>query len=136
VVVASSGYRSWHPIAYWGVYSPMWWTTFVVLAFAAYEVLTTRGGDRLSAFTTSWILVGYGAYFIIAYVLSRWVYTFYFVPTIPALAIGLPVILSGSRTNKLVLYALTALQLGWFFTYFPVKSDVHIQILELLNLPR
>jgi hypothetical protein len=108
----------------------------VVLAFVAYQVLTTRGGDRLSAFTTSWILVGYGAYFIIAYVLSRWVYTFYFVPTIPALAIGLPVILSGSRTNKLVLYALTALQLGWFFTYFPVRSDIHIQILELLNLPR
>jgi 4-amino-4-deoxy-L-arabinose transferase-like glycosyltransferase len=136
VVVASSGDRSWHPIAYWGVYSPMWWTTFVVLAFAAYQVLTTRGGDRLSAFTTSWILVGYGAYFIIAYVLSRWVYTFHFVPTIPALAIGLPVILSGSRANRLVLYALTALQIGWFFTYFPVKSDVHIRILELLNLPR
>jgi 4-amino-4-deoxy-L-arabinose transferase-like glycosyltransferase len=135
LVSVSAGDGIWHPIAYLGIYSPLWWTTAIVLAFSAYHTISSRGGDRVNAFITAWITAGYGAYFIIAYLLNRWVYTFYFIPTLPALAIGLPTMLSEGRTGRIVLYTLTIIQAGWLFTYFPVKSDTHIQILELLNLP-
>ncbi|MCS7133184.1 MAG: hypothetical protein NZ921_00070, partial [Candidatus Caldarchaeum sp.] len=72
----------------------------------------------------------------IGHLLQRWVYTFYFLPTLPAVALGLSTVLSGDRFSRAVLYGVALVQLAWFFIYFPVKSDTHIHILELLNLPR
>jgi hypothetical protein len=126
----------WHPVAYWGIYSPLWWTTAVVLAFSAYYTVVSRGGERTQTFVSTWIILGYGVYFVIAHLLSRWVYTFYFLPTLPALAIGLPTVLSEDRIGRAVLYFVAAVQVGWFFVYFPVKPEPYIRLLELLNLPR
>jgi len=136
LITVSAGERVWHPVAYWGIYSPLWWTTAVVLAFSTYYMLATRGGDKTQTFISTWIIVGYGVYFVIAHLLSRWVYTFYFLPTLPALAIGLPTVLSEDRIGRAVLYFVAAVQVGWFFVYFPVKPEPYIQLLELLNLPR
>jgi hypothetical protein len=136
LVTVSAGERVWHPVAYWGIYSPLWWTTAVVLAFSAYYTVVSRGGERTQTFVSTWIILGYGVYFVIAHLLSRWVYTFYFLPTLPALAIGLPTVLSEDRIGRAVLYFVAAVQVGWFFVYFPVKPEPYIQLLELLNLPR
>ncbi len=136
IVSVTAGDRTWHPVAYWGIYSPIWWMTGLVLAFATYHVIKTRGGDKLQTLVFTWILFGYCPYFLLAHLLSRYVYTFYFLPTVPAVAIGLPAILSDDRFAKTVLYGVAAVQAIWFFIYFPVKSDLYIQILEMLNLPR
>ncbi|MDW8359432.1 MAG: phospholipid carrier-dependent glycosyltransferase [Candidatus Caldarchaeum sp.] len=136
LVTVSSGDRSWHPVAYWGIYSPAWWTTGLVLAITAYNTVRTRGKDSQQAFIFSWMLFGYGPYFLLAHLLNRYVYTFYFLPTLPALAVGLPLVLSDDKFSKVVVWGVAVIQIVWFFIYFPVKSDTYIQILELLNLPR
>ncbi|MDW8084212.1 MAG: glycosyltransferase family 39 protein [Candidatus Caldarchaeum sp.] len=136
LAIATAGERTWHPIAYYGIYSPYWWTTALVIGFSLYYTIKSRGGDTVQTFVFTWILASYGPYFIIGHLLQRWVYTFYFLPTLPAVALGLSTVLSGDRFSRAVLYGVALVQLAWFFIYFPVKSDIHIHILELLNLPR
>lgn len=139
IVTLSTSEEEWRPVAYWGIYSPIWWTTWVIVATLAIQLLDSirrRKETKIETFLLSWIGVNYGIYFILAYILSRWVYPFYFIPTIPALAIGLPYVLGEEGFPRLVVYALLATQLIWFFIFFPVKSDMHITILKLLNLPR
>ncbi len=136
VVTVSAGERVWHPIAYYGIYSPYWWTTALVLIYSLYMVLKTRFEDSVQLFVFSWTAMSYLPYFIVAHLLQRWVYTFYFLPTLPAVALGLSVMLKDDKFSRYVLYGIAALQIIWFFIYFPVKSDTHIHILELLNLPR
>jgi len=136
VTTVTAGERTWHPVAYWGIYSPLWWTTLIVAVISAYTVFKTKGKDDVMSFVFLWVLSSYGPYFIIAHILNRYVYTFYFVPTLFGLSIGLPTILSDDRFSRYVLLALSAIQVAWFFIYFPVKSETHIWILELFNLPR
>ncbi|MEM4302355.1 MAG: phospholipid carrier-dependent glycosyltransferase [Candidatus Caldarchaeum sp.] len=136
IVTVTAGDRSWHPVAYWGIYSPVWWTTALVAAYAAYFLIVSRGSDSLHTFVLAWIAFSYGPYLYLAHVLNRYVYTFYFLPTVPAIALGLPSVLAGDKFSKAVLYSVVFVQIAWFFIYFPVKSDPHIQILETLNLPR
>ncbi|MEM4574071.1 MAG: glycosyltransferase family 39 protein [Candidatus Caldarchaeum sp.] len=136
LATATSGDRVWHPIAYYGIYSPYWWTTVLVIIYSFYYMVKSRGGDPAQTFVFTWLLAGYGPYFIIAHLLQRYVYTFYFLPALLAVALGLSVILSGDKFSRMVLYGVALVQLAWFFIYFPVKSDTHIHILELLNLPR
>lgn len=135
VVTMTAGDRVWHPIAYYGIYSPYWWTTALVLVYSLYMVVKSRGEDTVNLFVFSWTAMSYLPYFALAHLLQRWVYTFYFLPTLPAVALGLSMMLREDRFSRYVLYGIAALQLIWFFIYFPVKSDTHIHILELLNLP-
>ena len=139
VVTVSDGVDEWHPIAYWGIYSPLWWTTWIAILAMGYQLfegIRLRRDVKLEAFTLSWIIFNYGIYFILGYIMTRWVYTFYFILTLPAIAIAIPYILADKGFPRTVLYALTIAQITWFFIFFPVKSDLHIAILKPLNLPR
>ncbi|HIQ29176.1 MAG TPA: phospholipid carrier-dependent glycosyltransferase [Candidatus Caldiarchaeum subterraneum] len=139
VVKLSVGEEEWRPVAYWGIYSPIWWTTWVIvvtLAIQLLDLIRIREDAKAEVFLLTWIGVNYGIYFILGYLMSRWVYPFYFIPTIPALAIALPYLLGEKGFPRLVVYALLVTQLIWFFIFFPVKNDIHIAILKLLNLPR
>ncbi|MEM1942728.1 MAG: phospholipid carrier-dependent glycosyltransferase [Candidatus Caldarchaeum sp.] len=136
LVTVSAGDRVWHPIAYWGIYSPSWWTTALVLVISAYTTVQSRWKNQQHAFIFTWMIFSYGPYFLLAHLLNRYVYTFYFLPTLPALAIGLPLVLSDDKFSRAVVVAVAVIQAAWFFIYFPVKSDTHIALLELLNLPR
>jgi 4-amino-4-deoxy-L-arabinose transferase-like glycosyltransferase len=138
VVTASDSQRTWHPIAYWGIYSPYWWTTLVVIPTAIHRIIMSRRNNedfRIEAFTLSWLALNYGVYYPLAYLFTRWVYPFYFVMSLPGLVIGLASMLEEGKFPRIVLLALTAAQLIWAFIYFPVKSDPHLEILRLLNLP-
>ncbi|GBC69502.1 putative dolichyl-phosphate-mannose--protein mannosyltransferase [archaeon HR01] len=138
VVTASAGEKTWHPIAYWGIYSPYWWTTLVVIPTAIHRIIINRRNHvdiRVESFTLSWLALNYGIYYPIAYLFNRWVYPFYFVMSLPGLVIGLSYMLDDGKFSRAVLLAITVAQLLWAFIYFPVRSDPHIEILRALNLP-
>jgi len=144
--VSVDGY-SYKPIAYYGIYSPIWWLTWVVLIFTAptalrsllqlfsrkYGSISEKG--ILDLFVFIWICLNYFVYFPIAYVLYRWVYTFYFTQTVPAIALSLPRSLWEDRVGKSILVMVVSIQLWWLFIWFPVKSELHVSILKSLGLP-
>jgi len=139
VVAVSDGANEWHPVAYWGIYSPLWWTTWVAVGSSLYTFIkrASIGADiRVEAFVLSWVIFNYGAFFILGYALTRWVYAFYFYAAIPGLTVGIAHLLREEGFPKLILYILIAAQIMWFFIFFPVKSEWHIAVLRLLNLPR
>jgi 4-amino-4-deoxy-L-arabinose transferase-like glycosyltransferase len=138
VQTVSDGFRSWHPIAFWGIYSPYWWTTLVVVPVMLYQMIAGLRAGRtvtIEAFVISWLASNYGIYYIIGYLFSRWVYPFYFITALPALVIGLATMLENGAFSRSVLFALVAAQMIWAFIYFPVRSELHLEILRILNLP-
>ncbi len=144
--VTIDGY-SYKPIAYYGIYSPIWWLTWIILIITApgalnfflYMFLSRRlavDEKRLiDFFLFIWICLNYFVYFPIGYLLHRWVYTFYFIQTVPAIALALPHSLCGDRFGKLILIMIVGVQLWWLFMWFPVKSELHVSILKSLGLP-
>jgi 4-amino-4-deoxy-L-arabinose transferase-like glycosyltransferase len=144
--VSVDGY-SYKPIAYYGIYSPIWWLTWAVLIFTAptalrslLQLFSRKYGSIseegiLDLFVFIWICLNYFVYFPIAYVLHRWVYTFYFTQTVPAIALSLPRSLWEDRAGKSILVMVVSIQLWWLFMWFPVKSELHVSILKSLGLP-
>lgn len=138
ITVSVDSKETYHPIAYYGMQTPLWWMTWVVAAFSAYlAYLKLRDGHfpRFEFFTLSWFAFNYLSFFPMAYILHRWVYPFYFYMTVPVIAIGLPEMLLGDRFSEAILYALTAIQIIWFFIYFPVKPQWFIDFLLSLGAP-
>lgn len=144
--VTVDGY-SYKPIAYYGIYSPIWWLTWIILIISApgawnfflsmfsSKHRTPDEKGLMDLFVLVWICLNYFIYFPIAYLLHRWVYTFYFVQTLPAIALALPHSLWEDRLGKIILIMIIAIQLWWLFMWFPVKSELHVSILKSLGLP-
>jgi len=130
--------KEYHPIAYYGMQTPLWWMTWIVVAFAAYfAYVELREGElpRMELFILSWFAMNYLIYFPLAYVLHRWVYPFYFYVTVPMIAIGLPKTLLGDRISEYILYGLLLVQIAWFFLYFPVKPEWFTDFLLAVGAP-
>jgi 4-amino-4-deoxy-L-arabinose transferase-like glycosyltransferase len=147
VVTVSVDGNSYRPIAYYGMAAPLWWTSWVVMVFflvrgiaVAWRQLSGLGEavsteHRLDLLLACWFITNYLVYFPLAYLLHRWVYPFYFFQVVPLLAIGAVRLLLHGWFERKVLYLLLAVTAFWFFTYYPVKSDLHIQLLRSLGLP-
>ena len=147
VVTVSVDGTSYRPVAYYGMAAPLWWTNWVVMVYflvrgiaAAWRQLSGREGTaseerRLDLLLACWFGMNYLVYFPLAYMLHRWVYPFYFFQVLPFLAIGAVRLLVQGRFERKVLYLLLAVTSFWFFTYYPVRSDLHIQLLRSLGLP-
>jgi len=137
--MSSSGIlREYHPIAYYGSYSPLWWSIWLVVPMSLIEIVRNfseneEQGTGLFAF--SWVAVNFLPYVLFAHVMKRWVYPFYFYASLPGLYIGLAHYANGSRPRKTLLSLLILAQLFWFFLWFPVKPKVVIDLLLLLGLP-
>ncbi|MCS7117299.1 MAG: glycosyltransferase family 39 protein [Thaumarchaeota archaeon] len=144
--VSVDGYN-YKPVAYYGMASPIWWTTWVVLAFsllfglkAAWRAIV-RGrqleypDDHVYVLLIAWFAFNYLVFIPVAHLMHRWVYPFYFYQVVPMLAIGLVSLLSRGRFERSVLAVTIAATLFWFFVYYPVKSDQHIAVLRFLGLP-
>jgi len=144
--VTIDGY-SYKPIAYYGIYSPIWWLTWIIIIMTAPTAVRTlllvfsknyQNIDEkslLEFFVFMWICFNYFVYFPVAYLLHRWVYTFYFIQTVPAIALALPHSLWEDRVGRLILIMVIGIQLWWLFMWFPVKSELHVSILKSLGLP-
>lgn len=137
-IVTSSDGRQTHPVYYLGIYSPLWWMSWIIVPSAIYGAVTKyRRQEDYSAelFILTWILANYLPYFFFAHLLNRWVYTFYFYMTLPLLAVGAALFLSNSGLSRIVLYLLVIVQVAWFFIWFPVRGQEHINLLLSLGLP-
>jgi 4-amino-4-deoxy-L-arabinose transferase-like glycosyltransferase len=147
VVTVSVDGSSYRPIAYYGMAAPLWWTSWVVMVFflvrgiaVAWRQLSGLGEavsteHRLDLLLACWFVMNYLVYFPLAHLLHRWVYPFYFFQVMPLLAIGAVRLLLHGWFERKVLYLLLAVTAFWFFAYYPVKSDLHIQLLRSLGLP-
>jgi 4-amino-4-deoxy-L-arabinose transferase-like glycosyltransferase len=130
--------REYHPIAYYGSYSPLWWGMWLVVPLSLIEIVRKFSEDEeqgVGLFTFSWVAVNFLPYVLLAHVMKRWVYPFYFYASLPGLYIGLSHYTDGSRLRKTLLSLLIFAQLFWFFVWFPVKPMVVIDLLLLLGLP-
>lgn len=132
--------RTYHTVAYYGVYSPTWWTIWIMFPASIYEMLyclKKKCEKELDVplFVFSWIFLNFLPYIPMAYLLHRWVYSFYFYIVIPSLCIATPYYLIKGDKSKTSLLMLITMQSFWFFYWFPVKSKFHIDLLSMLGLP-
>ncbi len=128
----------YHPVAYWGIYSPLWWSIWFLVPIYIYKLVINikRGQATFSeVLILGWAMFTYLPYFPIAHILERWVFPFYFYATVPALAMGVSRLKEWGDWTTILLTAIMSAQLVWFFIWFPVKNEVYITILRLLNLP-
>ncbi len=138
VVTVTVDGKEYHPVAYYGMQTPLWWMTWLVFAFSIYSsyiLLKKKIFPENEILILSWISLTYLIYFPLAYIFHRWVYPFYFYSTVPIIAIGLSYILSEDRFSKTILYFMTLVQVGWFIVFFPVKPQWLIDFLLAVGLP-
>jgi dolichyl-phosphate-mannose--protein O-mannosyl transferase len=140
--------REQHPILYYGIQSPLWWLFWIAaiysIPFGFREIiqhlrgmrsLPHSGREAVDTFFTIWVVLNYLIYFPLAYLLSRWVYPFYFYFTLPILSISVADILTRRDMPSYVVWIVVGAQLMWFFIYYPVRSEEHMALLRLLGLP-
>ena len=130
--------REYHPIAYYGSYSPLWWSIWLVVPASLREIarkISQNSEQGTGLFTLSWAAANFLPYVLFAYFMKRWVYPFYFYATLPGLYVGLSHYANGSRLRKVLLSLLMLAQLSWFFLWFPVKPKAFIDLLLSLGLP-
>lgn len=134
----SGGLLEYHPIAYYGIYSPLWWSIWLVVPISLMEIvrkISENEEQGTGLFTLLWVVVNFFPYVLAAYVMKRWVYPFYFCMSLPGLYIGLSYYLNRSRLSKMLLSLLIIMHLFWFCMWFPVKPKVVIDLLLSLGLP-
>jgi hypothetical protein len=117
---------STYPIDWLGIGNlVIWYSIWAIVPFLILKPLITRKFSHLEAFVGAWIIGTYGPSLYLSAVVHRVVYAFYFVNVDPALALGIPMLISfispeESATQK----ALMALWLGaaivFFILFFPV----------------
>jgi hypothetical protein len=138
VVTVTVDGKEYHPIAYYGMQTPLWWMTWLVFAFSIYSSILSLGNKVFpdnEVLILSWISLTYLVFFPLAYILHRWVYPFYFYSTVPIIAIGLPYILGEDKFSKTILFFMTVVQVAWFIAWFPVKPQWLIDSLLAIGLP-
>jgi len=140
--------REQHPILYYGIQSPVWWLFWIAVIYSmprgfktlvdvirGREVLQKSGSKTVDTYFTIWTVFNYLVYFPLAYLLSRWVYPFYFYFTVPVLSIALADILQNRDLPAYVKWLVIGAQFMWLFIYYPVRSEEHLALLRLLGLP-
>lgn len=137
-ILSSGIVLEYHPIAYYGIYTPLWWSIWALVPISLIETVrkihrSKEQGVDLFAFV--WIAANFFPYVLFGYLMQRWVYPFYFYMSLPGLYAGLSYYLTRSRLLKIFLALLIGVQLVWFFIWFPVKPKVVIDFLRMLGLP-
>jgi hypothetical protein len=117
---------STYPIDWLGIGNlVIWYSIWAIVPFLILKPLITQRLTRLEAFVGAWILGTYAPSLYLSAIVHRVVYAFYFINVDPALALGIPMLISfispdESGTQK----ALMALWLGaaivFFILFFPV----------------
>jgi len=125
----------WHPVAFWGVSTPLWWSIWLLIPLAYIFIKDNRPipNPSLEAVFMAWTVVTYGSFMALAYIYHRWVYSFYFLQVSMLMAVALPAILEKNGL-RLILKIILALQILWFMMWFPVKPDWLLDLLLNLGL--
>ncbi|HEY8739792.1 MAG TPA: glycosyltransferase family 39 protein [Candidatus Dormibacteraeota bacterium] len=80
--------------------------------------------DRLSIFVLAWILGCYVPFYLLSFVGERISYIFYFLPTMPAVAISIAQLLRHDGVPRVVMWVFLVGVLGGFIGYFPFRALV------------
>ncbi|MBS7633945.1 CPBP family intramembrane metalloprotease [Candidatus Bathyarchaeota archaeon] len=118
----NGGLHEYYPIAYYGIYTPLWWSIWLVTPVSLME--TARKKKTSDFFIFLWITANFLPYIVLAYVSRRWVYPFYFCATLPGLYMGLSQYLAYPKKLRILLASLTFIQILWFILWFPVKPKL------------
>ena len=124
-VYAGSRIEKVYPINWRGVTNlPLWYSIWLVVPLSIYHVVKRRLDEGL-ALSFIWIIGTYLPLVAISLAFNRIEYPFYFINTLPALALGLPSTLTLLNVDKAVKDAVLAVFLGWtvasFLLYFPLN---------------
>ena len=87
----------------------------------------TRRDFRLARLALVWFLVVFLAY-VALYFYGRVTYPYYFIPAVPALAIGAAYFLTRSWFPRPVAYIFLAGVFLWFFIFYPDKASSPTQV--------
>lgn len=118
--IVDGGLHVYYPIAYYGIYTPLWWSIWLITPASLIEALRKKNPSDFLIFL--WIAANFLPYIILAYVLRRWVYPFYFCTTLPGLYMGLSLYSDyPKKLRRITLASLTLIQALWFTIWFPVK---------------
>lgn len=120
--IANGGLHEYYPIAYYGIYTPLWWSVWLITPASLME--TARKKKTSDFFIFLWIAASFFPYIVLAYVLRRWVYPFYFCATLPGLYMGLSRYLAYPKKLRVLLASLTFIQILWFILWFPIKPKL------------
>lgn len=120
--IVNGGLHEYYPIAYYGIYTPLWWSIWLVTPVSLMG--TARKKKTSDFFIFLWITANFLPYIILAYVSRRWVYPFYFCVTLPGLYMGLSQYLAYPKKLRILLASLTFIQILWFILWFPVKPKL------------
>ncbi|MFN3621303.1 MAG: glycosyltransferase family 39 protein [Nitrososphaerales archaeon] len=124
-VYVGSRLEKMYPINWRGVSNlPLWYSIWVVVPLSLY-LLAKRRIDEGLVLSFLWIIGTYAPLLAMALALNRIQYPFYFINTLPALALGLPIVFSKLNIDKAVRDCVLAVFLGWtvasFLIYFPLN---------------
>lgn len=120
--ITNGGLHEYYPIAYYGIYTPLWWSIWLITPASLME--TARKKKLSDFFIFLWITTNFLPYIILAYASRRWVYPFYFCATLPGLYMGLSQYLVYSKKLRILLASLTFIQILWFILWFPIKPKL------------
>lgn len=124
-VYAGSRIEKVYPINWRGVTNlPLWYSIWIVVPLSLYLIVRKRGDEGL-ALSFIWIVGTYTPLLGMSLVLNRIEYPFYFINTLPGLALGLPIVFSKLNIDKAAKDCVLAIFLGWtaasFLIYFPLN---------------
>lgn len=92
----------------------------IAFLFTAWYALRRRNGPALWALT--WAAANWLPYLLLALASQRIMYLYYFLPTIPAVAVAIAVLLLRSNLPRFVMYGFVALYIVGFLAYFPFRQ--------------
>lgn len=120
---------TYHPIDWQGIGNfAVWYAVWPISGMLVYKAVK-RKFTKVDAFIGFWILSTYLPWYYVSLVLHRVEYSFYFLNTDPALALGIPVLVtaivpdSNKRVQKAVLFVWLFAVLYFFVLFFPVKAS-------------
>lgn len=94
----------------------------LALALPATVWLAWRRRSRLARWSLVWAAANYLPYVALAVISSRITYLFYFLPVVPALAVGVALLLLRSGLPRAVLWGYAAAYAVAFAAYFPFRQ--------------
>ena len=116
-----------HPIAWYGIGNlPIWWSIWFIVPFSIFNIIKKKAKD-IDYFLLIFTVGTYLPMLYISGIGSRIVYPFYFVQTVPILAIGIPHVINSLIKNKIlrdiILYLFLIIALTFFILYFPLRIN-------------
>lgn len=127
-VYAGSKLEKVYPINWRGVTNlPLWYSIWIVVPLSLYLAVRRRVDEGL-ALSLLWVIGTYVPLLAMSLALNRIEYPFYFLNTLPGLALGLPLTLL--NMNRVWRDVVLAVFLGWTFASFLIYFPLNIWALS------